>query len=343
MRQAGRFALTGASGDVYCENMAYMLFLILVAVFSLFAWHITRKEKRSFRSWLGENLLKARLKKGWFNAHEEPSGFLAKRLAQEELPYVLPPPLKLLGVIERTRMEGLDCVLLSERAGTTRLRILYLHGGAYVDQPLLPHWLFLDRINNQCKAVVTVPLYPKAPWHTVDDTFGPLVNLYRRMLEQSRAQDVVIMGDSAGGGLALALAQQIGIEGLARPKALVLISPWLDITLRNASIDAIESLDPMLSRRFLQVVGASWAGHQDVHSRLVSPINGPVDQLPPVSLFVGTHELLLADARKFVVLCRRKGVRVDYHEYAKMNHDFPLFPIPEARKAQQEIVRIIRG
>jgi acetyl esterase/lipase len=75
----------------------------------------------------------------------------------------------------------------------------------------------------------------------------------------------------------------------------------------------------------------------------VSPINGPVDQLPPVSLFVGTHELLLADARKFVVLCRRRGVRVDYHEYAKMNHDFPLFPIPEARKAQQEIVRIIRG
>ena len=323
--------------------MAYTLFLMVIALLSLASWYITRKEKRSLRSWMGENLLRMRLKKGWFNAHENPEALLARRAQGDKVPYIMPTPLKMLGVIERREIEGLDCVLLSERSGTSRLRILYLHGGAYVDQPLLPHWLFLDKINNQCKAVVTVPIYPKAPRHTIDETFGNLVALYRRMAQSSRGQDIVIMGDSAGGGLALALGQQIGVEDLPRPKALVLISPWLDITLRNASIDALEHKDPMLNRRFLQVVGASWAGNEDPLDRRLSPINGPVDRLPPVSLFVGTHEIFLADARKFVVLCKRKGVNVDYHEYPKMNHDFPLFPIPEARHAVREIVRIIKG
>jgi acetyl esterase/lipase len=201
------------------------------------------------------------------------------------------PPLKLLGVIERTRMEGLDCVLLSERAAPPPAD-LYLHGG-HMSTNRCAHWLFLDRINNQCKAVVTVPLYPKAHGTPSMIPSVLLSTCTGRMLEQSRAQDVVIMGDSAGGGLALALAQQIGIEGLARPKALVLIS--------RGSTSPCETPQSMRSSHSIRCSAGVppgsrriWAGHQDVHSRLVSPINGPVDQLPPVSLFVGTHELLLA-------------------------------------------------
>lgn len=321
--------------------MAYVVFLLMTIALSLFSWYITRKEKRSFRSWLSEKLLQLRLKRGWFNSHEKPEPFLELRRKINAEQFVMPTPLKLLAVIERQRIEGLDCILLSERAAVSPLRILYLHGGAYVEQPILPHWLFLDRINNQCKATIIVPLYPKAPEYTIDDTFDSLVNLYRRMLESSRSSDIVIMGDSAGGGLALALAQQIALESLNKPKALILISPWLDITMRNAAIDSLEREDPMLNRRFLQVMGKAWAGEMDPNHWRLSPINGPVERLPPTSLFVGTHELFLADARKFTMLCRRKGVAVEYHEYPKMNHDFPLFPIPEARDAQREIVKTI--
>jgi acetyl esterase/lipase len=116
----------------------------------------------------------------------------------------------------------------------------------------------------------------------------------------------------------------------------------LDITLRNANIDALESKDPMLNRRHLQTMGQAWVGKGDPRQYLVSPINGPLVGLPPLTLFVGTHELFLADARKLLLLCKRNGVAIDYQEYPKMNHDFPLFPIPEAWKAQKHIVDILK-
>lgn len=322
--------------------MAFFVFVLLITISSGAAWYITRKEKRSFRSWTSEHLLLLRLKKGWFHANEDPHQFLTQQALVNEKPYVMPAPLKLLGVVERKVIADLDCVVLQERSGTTNLRILYLHGGAYVEQPILPHWLFLDRINNACKAIITVPLYPKAPVHTFGETSDRLLELYRSMLERSKAKDIVIMGDSAGGGLALALSQQIALSRLPVPKATILISPWLDITLRNANIDALESKDPMLNRRHLQTMGQAWVGSGDPHQYLVSPINGPLVGLPPLTLFVGTHELFLADARKLLLLCKRNGVTIDYQEYPKMNHDFPLFPIPEAWRAQKHIIHILK-
>lgn len=329
--------------NVYCEPMAFIIFLLLMITSSGAAWYITRKEKRSFRSWTSERLLHLRLKKGWFHANEDPHQFLTQQGLVNEKPYVMPAPLKLLGVIERKVIADLDCVVLQERSGTTNLRILYLHGGAYVEQPILPHWLFLDRINNVCRAIITVPLYPKAPVHTFEEATDRLLELYRKMLERSKARNIVIMGDSAGGGLALVLSQQIALSNLPIPKATILISPWLDITLRNADIDALETKDPMLGRRHLQTMGQAWAGNGDPNHWMVSPINGPLVGLPPLSLFIGTHELFLADARKLLLLCKRNGVKIDYQEYPKMNHDFPLFPIPEAWKALKHIVEIIKG
>ncbi|PKL27680.1 MAG: alpha/beta hydrolase [Spirochaetae bacterium HGW-Spirochaetae-2] len=323
--------------------MAFIVFLLLMLASSGAAWYITRREKRSFRSWTSEQLLHLRWKKGWFHANEDPQHFLRQQALVNENPYIMPAPLKLLGSIERKVIAELDCVVLQERTGTTNLRILYLHGGAYVEQPILPHWLFLDRINNACRAIITVPLYPKAPVHTFEETTDRLIALYRKMLERSKARNIVVMGDSAGGGLAMALSQHIALSGLPIPKATILISPWLDITLRNADIDALEPKDPMLNRNQLKAMGQAWVGNGDPNHWKVSPINGPLIGLPPLSLFIGTHELFLADARKLLLLCKRNGVQIDYHEYPKMNHDFPLFPIPEARKAQKHIVEIIKG
>ncbi|MDD2297358.1 MAG: alpha/beta hydrolase [Sphaerochaetaceae bacterium] len=322
--------------------MAYVIFLSIIGAFSGFALYITRKEKRSFRSWSSEQMLHLRLKKGWFGASNDPVQYLAERALINSQPYQIPTPLKLLGNVERKEIADLDCVLLQERNGTSATRILYLHGGAYVEQPILPHWLFLERINNQCKAIITVPLYPKAPTYTFEEGFTKIVNLYTTLLKTSSARNIVIMGDSAGGGLALALTQHIAKQKLPLPKAAILISPWLDITLRNADITPLEAKDPMLNRSHLQVIGRSWVGSGDPHDWRVSPINGILEGLPPLTIFVGTHELFLADARKMRLLCKRKGVFLDYQEYPKMNHAFPLFPIPEAKKAQAKIVEIIQ-
>ncbi len=321
--------------------MAYLVFISLVIGLSLFALYITRKEKRSFRSWASERLLHLRLKKGWFHASVNSNHFLEQQALRNEEPFQMPVPLQLLGVIEQKTYAQLECIVLRERKEIRKRHIIYFHGGAYVEHPILPHWLFLDRINNQVKGVITVPIYPKAPVHTVQDSFDHMVALCVSIIEEHGPEHTIFMGDSAGGGYALAVAQELLVHRSPLPKEVILISPWLDITLRNADIDAVQAKDPMLNRRHLQQMGRAWAGSTDPNDRRVSPINGPISGLPPLSLFIGTHELLLPDARKFRMLCMRRGVRLNYFEYPKMNHDFPLFPIPEATRAVREIVEII--
>jgi acetyl esterase/lipase len=322
--------------------MAYIVFIAIILLLSAWSLYITRREKRSFRSWGSEKLLQLRLKRGWFHGREDSERFLALQEVKNEQPFVMPTPLKLLAIVERRTIEGLDCVVLKERTFVGKTHILYLHGGAYVEHPILPHWLFLDRINNQVKGTIIVPIYPKAPVHTVLESFDKFVALYRKLIDDGiDAKDIVVMGDSAGGGLALALSQQLALDSVALPKEVILISPWLDITLRNAAIPRMVHKDPMLNRQHLQRMGKAWAGPLDPSDRKTSPINGQLRGLPRLSLFIGTHELLLPDARKLRLLCIRNGVKIDYFEYPKMNHDFPLFPIPEAKQALKEIVAII--
>jgi acetyl esterase/lipase len=309
--------------------------------FSLFALYITRKEKRSFRSWMSEKLLRYNVKKGWFHASVDTQQFLEEQRKKNEIPYQFPVALKLLCEVKTLTLGAIPSIILHERGPQKPVHILYLHGGAYVEHPILPHWLFLDRINNLIQGTITVPIYPKAPVHTVMETIDPLIDLYRNIRQQHKVHKVIIMGDSAGGGLALALAQELVLRGEVMPKELILISPWLDIGLRNGDIDQLEPKDPMLNRQHLQVMGDAWAGSLPKEDRRVSPINGPMEHLPPLSLFIGTHEILLADARKFRILCTRSGSPITYREYPKMNHDFPLFPIPEAKQAIREIVAII--
>lgn len=321
--------------------MAYFVFLVMMISLSIWSFYITRKEKRSFRSWGSEKLLQLRLKRGWFHASEDSNTFLQQQALRNEEPFVFPTPLKILAIVEQKTIAGIECVILHEREISSKKQILYLHGGAYVEHPIIPHWLFLDRINNVVKGTIVVPIYPKAPVHTVLESFDRMVAIYLSLLEKSDPSQIILMGDSAGGGFALAVAQQLLLQGTVLPKEIILISPWLDITLKNAAIDAIESKDPMLSRQHLKVMGKAWVGEIDPTDWRVSPINGPLKGLGQLSVFIGTHEIFLPDVYKLKMLCRRLGVGIQVFAYPKMNHDFPLFPIPEARKAQREIVEII--
>ena len=213
-----------------------------------------------------------------------------------------------------------------------------------MEHPILPHWLFLDRINNQVKGTIIVPIYPKAPVHTVLESFDKFVALYRKLIDDGiDAKDIVVMGDSAGGGLALALSQQLALDSVALPKE---GDPHLSLARHHAekrrdSADGAQGPD-------VEQATSSEDGKGLGPDHLILPIGKPAPSmdklrgLPRLSLFIGTHELLLPDARKFRLLCIRNGVKIDYFEYPKMNHDFPpLFPIPEAKQALKEIVAII--
>ncbi len=238
------------------------------------------------------------------------------------------------------RVEGFDCVTVAPRGagpGAQQRAAVYLHGGAYVSEIAPQHWALVSRMVD-AGARVEVPLYGLAPQHTHREAHPFLVAVYRQLLDQVEAPAVALAGDSAGGGLALALAQALGGAGLPQPRRLVLIAPWLDLTLGNPAIPSVEARDPWLSRPGLVEAGRAWAGGDDPTDPRLSPLNGPLAGLAPVHAWVGTRDIALPD----VLLLRERGaavgadVRVTVCQGAV--HVYPLVPAPEGRAAARAVV-----
>jgi epsilon-lactone hydrolase len=255
------------------------------------------------------------------------------------------PPLSLLARLSVTRhvVRGHAVFVLARRRNPGHRHVLYLHGGAFVDGILKPHWQFLDRLVEAANCSVTVPVYPLAPEYTHADVFALMRPVYRALVSVVPPDDLVLMGDSAGGGMALALAQSLVPEGLAQPGGIVLMSPWLDATLTDPAIERIVPIDPMLAVPGLREAARRYAGGSDLRDPMISPINGPLQGLAPITLFTGTHELLLPDARRLRESASAQGAPLSYHEYPGMVHAWPLLPVPEARRALQQIVRAVAG
>ena len=223
-------------------------------------------------------------------------------------------------------------------------KIIYLHGGAYCEQPLLPHFSFCDTISVKTDREVILPVYKKSPTYKFEQTYEFLDSFYRELLKTTKAEDIIFMGDSSGGGLALAFCEYLNENGLPKPQKLILISPWVDISMDNEFPPELDRVDPSLQRDFLREVAKNWAGDTDVHDYRLSPaFYDKLGELPPVTAYYGTYEAFLGDARAFRDKCEKAGAKLCYREYEKMNHCFPIYPIPEAKKAQKEIIDIINA
>ena len=149
------------------------------------------------------------------------------------------------------------------------------------------------------------------------------------------------MGDSAGGGLTIAFCQYIATLGLAQPSHLVGISPWVDVSMTTSDYNAYQATDPMLGAPGAAAMGKAWAGELDTKNYMVSPLFGDVTCLPDTTLFTGTREILCPDIVAFYEKMRAAGMNVKLIVGEGMNHVYPVYPIPEARRALQVIAEII--
>jgi len=242
---------------------------------------------------------------------------------------------------EKELVDGVEVITFNK--GQSR-KIIYLHGGAYCEQPLLPHFWFCDALAAKTNSTVIVPIYKKAPEHHFGETYDFLDGLYKSIIENTEPKDILFMGDSSGGGLALGFCEHLNENGVAMPKRLILLSPWTDISMETPFDPEAEKHDPSLERDFLRDCGKNWAGDTDVRDYRLSPVNyGRLGELPPMTVYYGTYEAFITDARKFKKRCEEAGAKLDYREYEKMNHVFVIYPIPEAKKAQKEIFDIIKS
>ena len=151
------------------------------------------------------------------------------------------------------------------------------------------------------------------------------------------------MGDSAGGGLALGLCQTFRDAGIPQPDALVLLSPWADLTMENPEIGPLEAADPMLNRESLVISGEFWAGGADPRDPRLSPLFGRMDGLGNTLITTGTHELFYPDILRLAEKLTASGVNVKLVTGEGLNHVYPFFPIPEAAGTFKEILRWIKA
>ncbi|MCM1043058.1 MAG: alpha/beta hydrolase [Corallococcus sp.] len=219
--------------------------------------------------------------------------------------------------------------------------VLYLHGGSYVDQPMIFHWRFLQKLARETDVTVVMPIYAKAPNKTCDTVVPQMAAIYKSLCKRFSAENMTIMGDSAGGGMVLALCQLLAQNKVKQPAVAVLMSPWLDVNTDNPEIEKYIGGDISLDVKDLRLFGGAYRGKNDKTCYLASPIYGDLRNLAPVRVFIGSCELFLPDCLKLKHLANECGADVEVYEYAFMQHVFPFMPIPEALEARKQIIGII--
>ena len=233
---------------------------------------------------------------------------------------------------------GFPVHTLWHTAGREEVRVpertlFYVHGGAYI-RPSSPwHWRYATRLAREIGAKAVLPAYPLAPEFTVEDSFDAMLELLEQTIAGS-PQGVVLAGDSAGGGYALALAEAVRDRGTTPPTHLLLHAPWVDLTGEAPGTVEAAARDPWLSHDHLAVYAELWAGSRDaLRDPRVSPGLGDLSGLPPALVFAGTRDLLQPGCDALFARAEAADWELEYVVAPGLIHVYPLLPIPEARAA----------
>ena len=227
---------------------------------------------------------------------------------------------------------------------TTPVRTLYyLHGGGFVSPLDVLHVRYATTLARALEARVVLPDYPLAPEHTWRDSHDALAD---DVVRYARRGPVALAGDSAGGNLALSVAQTLRDRGGSQPHRLLLLSPWVDLSESTPRTAELQDDDPMLRLPALRRYAGWWAGSTDPDALArpeVSPALGDLDDLPPALMFCGTRDLLQPACRMLADEAEQSDWSLTYVEQPGLVHVYPLLPgVPEAREARRRAVAFLR-
>lgn len=219
--------------------------------------------------------------------------------------------------------------------------VMFLHGGGYFKEIVRAHWRFVGYLTRQAEARCVVPVYPLAPAGTAAELVPATGALLRGLLDDAGSATVTVVGNSAGAGLGLAAAQWLRDHGYRQPDRLVLISPGLDFAVGSPAQAALAARDPVQDIPGIREAGRLYAGDLDVAHPYVSPLNGDLRGLAPMTVLSGTRDLLYPDSVRLAAAARAAGVPVALHLRRDQPHNYAGMPTPEGRAARAIIVRAI--
>jgi acetyl esterase/lipase len=291
----------------------------------------------SFRSRLAPLVVRMRGSKRRFRSAERTLAAVDRRRRR---PASFAPPSSLARAVEVARrdVDGWPVYRLTPREGVASGTVLYLHGGCYVFEIEPTHWRFLAKLAVEAGVTVEVPIMPLAPLATAREVVPRIADL-----AASITGPLSIMGDSSGGGMALAVAMELRDREKPPLHAIVLSAPWLDVSGTDPLIAELDRRDPWLATPGTRAAAGLYRGPLGEGDWRVSPIHGDLTGLAPILVFSGTRDILHADALRLVSLAREAGVPVEHRIGRDMIHNFAILPIPEGDAARAFVVEVVRG
>ncbi|HNP35670.1 MAG TPA: alpha/beta hydrolase [Woeseiaceae bacterium] len=223
--------------------------------------------------------------------------------------------------------------------------LLYWHGGAYIMGSCRSHRALVSHIAKAAGMDALLPEYRLAPEHPYPAAVDDALRVYRALLEDGyRPDDIVVAGDSAGGGLATAMLMALRDAGDPLPAAAALLSPWLDLTGQGESMRSRAQQDPWFRPDDLPEVTRFYCAESQFTDPLVSPVFGDPAGLPPMLIQVGDDEILLSDSERIASNIRKSGGEVELDVWPGMWHVWQMFIglMPESRIAIEQLGQFLR-
>jgi len=266
-----------------------------------------------------------------------------RRMTQFERRVPRPP-----GWIEMSErpLGGIPALRVRSLASQPVRQILFLHGGGYVTGGPALYRHILWRFAAGAEASVAAIDYRLAPEHPFPAALDDAVAAWRGLLaEGADPRRCAVMGDSAGGGLALALLLRLRDIGEALPAAAVALSPWTDLALTGASLTRNATADPMENPDDTHYLAGCYLGDGDPQNPYASPLYGDPAGLPPTLIQVGSDEVLLDDSVRMAERMKATGCDVELEIWPRMPHVWHAFApvMPEAKRAIARVGAFVRG
>lgn len=283
-------------------------------------------------------------------AHLANDNLIGRKLKNGEIrKNLVEPPWKCPDCFEHTIIElkqfKMELLALKENPNTEKI-ILQLHGGGYIGAMRNAYRMFAGLYNEVSKGMSVLTIdYRVAPEHPYPAALEDAVAAYRFLLDQGWFSDQIILaGDSAGGGLAMALCHYIKDHGMQLPCGIVAMSPWTDLTASGESYHTNYERDPLFGRtRDSLIYNRDYVGEHDPMDAYISPLFGDFRGFPPMLIQVGSYEMLLSDSTSVAAKVREQGGKVRISIYEGMFHIFQMaaLMLPESKRAWVEIGKFI--
>lgn len=261
-----------------------------------------------------------------------------QRARQEKLARLFKLPKDIL--TKKFLINGIPAVFINSR-NSKEVVLLYLHGGAYGVGSISVHRELLSRLALACRVKVLAIDYRLAPEHPFPAALEDALCAYDWLIAQSYdPKKIVLAGDSAGGGLAIAAMISLRDDRKPLPACAVCISPWVNLS--HTVSKPNNNNDPILNPEILSVYARYYAGQTDPRNPLISPFFADLRGLPPILIHAGTNEILLDQIQEFAEKARQANIEVVLEPWQGLFHAFQIIPIlPETKLSLEKIAMFV--